>query len=101
MSFFIQQTFIFFTFYLITFIPERAYSADECDKIRTSGTGTVLFNPTDVYKTCWSQEEIAILTARVILEDVIPDPKLISVQCNGDIKDLVGYFKVYLHMMHT
>ncbi|KAH1014116.1 uncharacterized protein LOC109534013 [Dendroctonus ponderosae] len=97
MSFFIQKSCIIFTlFYLTIFIPELAYTADECDKIRTSGTGTVLFNPTDVYKTCWSQEEIAILTARVILEDVIPDPKLISVQCNNDIQDLVGYFKALI-----
>jgi len=87
---------IFYTFSTLfySFLFNTGLAFDPCDKIRTSGTGTVLFNPTDIYKTCWSQEEIAVLTARVILEDIVPDTRLISVQCNADIEDLVEYFKV-------
>lgn len=82
-------------FFLAVFIAQFLNAADKnCDKVRASGSGTVLFGPTDVYKICWSQEEIAILTARMILEDIVPDPKMISVQCNDDVEDLVKYFKV-------
>ncbi|XP_066260541.1 uncharacterized protein [Euwallacea similis] len=69
----------------------------ECSKeFKNSGTGTVLFNPTDVAKSCWAQEEIAVLTARIIFEDLMPDSKSISVQCNEDIRDLVEYFKLVI-----
>lgn len=83
-------------FFLTIFLAQSLNAADKnCDsKVRASGSGTVLFGPTDVYKICWSQEEIAILTARMILEDIVPDPKMISVQCNDDVEDLVQYFKV-------
>lgn len=83
-------------FFLTIFLAQFLNAADKnCDnKVRASGSGTVLFGPTDVYKICWSQEEIAILTARMILEDIVPDPKMISVQCNDDVEDLVQYFKV-------
>ncbi|KAF7269940.1 hypothetical protein GWI33_017031 [Rhynchophorus ferrugineus] len=68
-------------------------------KIRTAGTGTVLFNPTDVYKTCWSQDELSIITARMIMEDVIPDPRIISIQCNDDITDIIDYFKAVIEFI--
>lgn len=100
MSFNIFYTFstLFYGFIFNTGLTD---AFDPCDKIRTSGTGTVLFNPTDIYKTCWSQEEIAVLTARVILEDIVPDTRLISVQCNADIEDLVEYFKVIVFSLLT
>ncbi|XP_050306541.1 uncharacterized protein LOC126743479 [Anthonomus grandis grandis] len=89
----IQSLYIFLTFTLLFYPGTNGTSIEDCEPIRTSGTGTVLFNPTDVFKTCWSQEEIAIITARIILEDVIPDRRLISIQCNDDVEDFITYFK--------
>ncbi|CAG9767541.1 unnamed protein product [Ceutorhynchus assimilis] len=86
--------FILFTEATVQVVPENC-------KVRTCGTGTVLFNPTDVRKTCWSQEELAILTARIILEDVIPDSKLITVECNEDVDDMVHYFKEVINTIRT
>ncbi|XP_066155926.1 uncharacterized protein [Euwallacea fornicatus] len=86
----IQFLYPLFVLLSIPIVPECSM------EIKNSGTGTVLFNPTDVTKSCWAQEEIAVLTARIIFEDLMPDPKRISVQCNKDIEDLVEYFKLVI-----
>ncbi|XP_060534139.1 uncharacterized protein LOC132706676 isoform X2 [Cylas formicarius] len=70
-------------------------------KIRTAGTGTVLFNPTDIDKQCWSQDELAILTARMVLEDVVPDPRTLSLKCNNDVEDLIEYFKTVIETVRS
>lgn len=70
-----------------------AVSSEECLSIIGIGTGTVLYTSADVDKQCWSQEEIALLTTRMILENVFPDISVIHMETNADIDDLVDYFK--------
>ncbi|XP_030751094.1 uncharacterized protein LOC115878672 [Sitophilus oryzae] len=102
-----QQLFIYIILWSIqtAFPQENAPNcqtgAGAASKIRTAGTGTVLFTSADVYKTCWSQDEIAVLTARMILEDVIPETRMISIRCNDDVSDLVEYFKSIINAIRS
>lgn len=63
----------------------------------TNSMGTVLFTASDVGKQCWSPDEIAILTARMILEDILPEVNILYIDSNCFVSDLVEYFKMLIN----
>lgn len=62
----------------------------ECGVVNT---GTVLFSNRDVHRQCWHPEEIAILTTRIILQDLVPDVKFLEISDNEYVDDIVEYFR--------
>lgn len=80
----------------ILFIPILdAMTVGKCPG--TNSMGTVLFSASDVSKQCWSPDEIALITARMILEDVLPDINVLFIDSNEFVTDLVEYFKMLIN----
>lgn len=64
-------------------------------KVLTSSinVGTVLFTQMDMHRSCWTIESIAVLTTRMMLEDLMPAVDRIVIENNDFINNLMGYFK--------
>lgn len=56
--------------------------------------GTILFSDVDNSRTCWSNEQLALLRARMIFQDVLPQDNVINMKDDRFITDLVTYFKM-------
>ncbi|KAG5892858.1 hypothetical protein JTB14_022179 [Gonioctena quinquepunctata] len=97
--------FIPYFLYLYTCITEC--SKHTCDTTKEKGpvsaidTGTVLFTAADVYKQCWSPDELAILTTRMILQDLLPEVNILSIDSNEFIDDIVDYFRLLIEVVKT
>lgn len=61
--------------------------------------GTTLFTKADVFKECWSTEQLALLTSRMILEDLLPSITILVIDCNEFVSDLVEYFRLILEIV--
>ncbi|XP_057666671.1 uncharacterized protein LOC130900210 [Diorhabda carinulata] len=85
-------------FYIIITITEGKNKSCEDNK-SIHGLGTVLFTSADIYKQCWSQEEIAILSTRLILEDLLPDISILNIDCNDFVEDIVSYFRLLIEVV--
>ncbi|KAJ8939331.1 hypothetical protein NQ318_005692 [Aromia moschata] len=62
----------------------------------SNGMGTVVFSASDIQKPCWSQEEIALLTTRMILEDLLPDTRTLAIDSDDYVTDIVAYFRLLI-----
>lgn len=62
----------------------------ECSVINP---GTVLFSSRDVNRQCWHPQEIAVLTTRIILQDLLPDINILEITNNDYVDDIVEYFR--------
>ncbi|XP_063925151.1 uncharacterized protein LOC135139017 isoform X1 [Zophobas morio] len=58
--------------------------------------GTTLFTKADNCKECWSSESLALLTSRMILEDLLPSTSILVIDSNEFVSDLVEYFRMIL-----
>ncbi|XP_072384639.1 uncharacterized protein [Diabrotica undecimpunctata] len=93
---------IFIFIYCLTVVkatPKIKHCNDTNESV--NGVGTVLFTPADVYKQCWSLEEIAILTTRMILEDLLPDVTVFNIDSNAFVDDIVSYFRLLIEVVKT
>lgn len=61
--------------------------------------GTTLFTKADSKKECWSSENLALLTSRMILEDLIPNTSILVIDSNEFVTDLVEYFRLILEIV--
>nr|CAH7745109.1 unnamed protein product [Callosobruchus chinensis] len=84
--------------FLVTSISATIHANENVTRV---SVGTVLYSPSDVVKQCWSQDEIAILSTRMILEDLLPDVKSLHIDCNEYVDDLVEYFKLIVETVRT
>ncbi|KAK6616996.1 hypothetical protein RUM44_005353 [Polyplax serrata] len=55
--------------------------------------GTALFTTTDLVKKCWSESDKALLRARLIMQDVLPDPDCIDFSKPDAVLTLIDYFQ--------
>lgn len=67
----------------------------------TLNVGTVLFTNIDLYKSCWSADDIALLTARMIFEDLMPKPDLIVINNDEFVEDIICYFNTIIRLIRT
>nr|CAI5830554.1 unnamed protein product [Callosobruchus analis] len=84
--------------FLITSISATTYASENASRL---SVGTVLYSASDVIKQCWSQDEIAILSSRLVLEDLLPEIKSLQIDCNEYVDDLVEYFKLIVETVRT
>lgn len=61
--------------------------------------GTTLFSKADTYRDCWSSESLALLTSRMILEDLLPSKSTLLIDSNEFVTDLVEYFRLMLEIV--
>lgn len=61
--------------------------------------GTVLFTESDLAKECWSPDDVALLTTRMFLEDILPDTNSLNIHDNLYVNDLVEYFRLLLDVV--
>ncbi|KAB0791483.1 hypothetical protein PPYR_03283 [Photinus pyralis] len=61
--------------------------------------GTVLFTESDIAKECWSSDDVALLTTRMFLEDILPDTHSLNIHDNMYVNDLVEYFRLLLDIV--
>lgn len=96
---------LFYTFLHTIALVIAQKEAAHCEKgegggsIHSNGIGTVLFTAADEFKQCWSPDEIAILTARMIMEDLLPDVAILNIDSNGYADDIVGYFRLLIEVV--
>lgn len=65
----------------------------------SSNVGTTLFSKADTYRECWSSESVALLTSRMILEDLLPSTSTLLIDSNEFVTDLVEYFRLMLEIV--
>lgn len=87
------KLFICFNFFVII---NTFTKADECGKMNV---GTVLFTESDNSKDCWSTENIALLTSRMMLEDILPSREVLLIKDGRFITDIVDYFRLVLEVV--
>nr|XP_022907125.1 uncharacterized protein LOC111418708 [Onthophagus taurus] len=61
--------------------------------------GTVLFAPSDAHKDCWTSEQLALLTSRMVVEAILPSRNSLNVNDNDMISDIVEYFRMILEVV--
>ncbi|KAF2882871.1 hypothetical protein ILUMI_23383 [Ignelater luminosus] len=61
--------------------------------------GTVLFTESDNSKDCWSTENIALLTSRMMLEDILPSREILLIKDGRFITDIIDYFRLVLEVV--
>lgn len=59
--------------------------------------GTVLFSKKDSEKKCWNDEQIALVRARLIYQDILPKATLNDVKNDEFLNTLVQYFHLALN----
>ncbi|RZC36795.1 hypothetical protein BDFB_002531 [Asbolus verrucosus] len=80
----------FFTILLLSLKPIRGADLN---------VGTTLFTKADRCKECWSSESLALLTSRMILEDLLPSTTILVIDSNEFVTDLVEYFRLILEIV--
>jgi hypothetical protein len=78
--------------FLLLFLAEISEEAD-------LNVGTTLFTKADSCKECWSSESMALLTSRMILEDLLPSTSILVIDSNEFVTDLVEYFRLILEIV--
>lgn len=61
--------------------------------------GTVLFTHADSRRECYSADEVALLTSRMMFQDLLPSESELSIKCNDNIMDLIQYFRIMLNVV--
>lgn len=61
--------------------------------------GTVLFTESDLNKECWSCENIALLTSRMLMEDILPAEEALVIRDDDFISNIVEYFHLVLEVV--
>nr|XP_015836427.1 PREDICTED: uncharacterized protein LOC100142239 isoform X2 [Tribolium castaneum] len=79
-------------FLFLLFLLKRGRPAD-------LNVGTTLFTKADRVKECWSSENVALLTTRMILEDLLPCTSILVIDSDEFVKDLVEYFRLVLEIV--
>ncbi|XP_044261672.1 uncharacterized protein LOC123009429 [Tribolium madens] len=79
-------------FFLILFLFKSATPSD-------LNVGTTLFTKADRAKECWSSENVALLSSRMILEDLLPSTSILVIDSNEFVTDLVEYFRLILEIV--
>ncbi|XP_064214441.1 uncharacterized protein LOC100141550 isoform X2 [Tribolium castaneum] len=79
-------------FFLLLFLTKNANPAD-------LNVGTTLFTNADRAKECWSSENVALLSSRMILEDLLPSTSILVIDSNEFVTDLVEYFRLILEIV--
>lgn len=64
-----------------------------------SNIGTVLFAPSDANRDCWSADSLALLTARMVLEGILPNRNSLNVNDENLINDVIEYFRLILEVV--
>lgn len=84
-------------FLIVIFValpPNRIVSTNKGANI-----GTVLFAPSDANKDCWSAENLALLTARMVLEGILPERDSLNVNDEQMVNDVIEYFRLILEVV--
>lgn len=84
---------------LVFTVLHRNSDATCHDAKKNMNGGTVLFTESDNTKQCWSSESIALLTSRMILEDVLPSPQVLKMNSEDFVADVVDYFRMILEIV--
>lgn len=63
--------------------------------------GTVLFTKMDLHKPCWSGEDLALLSSRMIFEDLLPFQAEIRIEDDEFIEDVVCYLHQIIDLIRS
>lgn len=89
-----------FYLYLLVFNAFYATIQATCrNSKKNMNGGTVLFSESDNTKQCWTSESIALLTSRMILEDVLPSPQSLKMNSEEFVADIIDYFRLVLEVV--
>lgn len=63
--------------------------------------GTVLFSEADAKRPCFTPEEVALITARMMMQDLLPSQSELSskIEDNEYVNDVVEYFRLILDVV--
>lgn len=89
----------FYLYLLVSNILYEVIQATCRDSKKNMNGGTVLFSESDNTKQCWSSENIALLTSRMILEDVLPSPHSLKMNSEDFVADIIDYFRLILEVV--
>lgn len=82
-------------FYTILFIiPSKSVPLKSMLNI-----GTVLFTHADSRRECYSADEVALLTSRMMFQDLLPNEDQLQIKCDENILDLIEYFRIALSVV--
>lgn len=84
---------------LMSFIPFLLLLFVTSGRTIELNVGTTLFTKADSFKECWSSENMALLTSRMILEDLLPSTSILVIDSNEFVTDLVEYFRLILEIV--
>ncbi|XP_018568106.1 uncharacterized protein LOC108908531 [Anoplophora glabripennis] len=84
-----------FYFVFFSYVLSLCYVI-ECGVVNT---GTVLFSSRDISRQCWHPEEIAVLTTRMILQDLLPEVNVLEINNNDYVDDIVEYFRLLFEVV--
>ncbi|XP_017781323.1 PREDICTED: uncharacterized protein LOC108566112 [Nicrophorus vespilloides] len=61
--------------------------------------GTVLFSPSDMSRDCWSADNVALLTSRMLMRNLMPRMDTVKVEDDSFISDIIEYFRLLLEVI--
>lgn len=67
----------------------------------TRNIGTTLFEPADLIKDCWGQDTIALLTDRIVADDLLPVDDKVPRICSEYVLSLMEYIFVTLETVRN
>lgn len=69
--------------------------------LKYSNAGTVLFGASDMGRDCWNSDSLALLSARLVIENVLPqmDEATIHVKDDAFVCDLIEYLRMVLEVV--
>ncbi|XP_065168981.1 uncharacterized protein [Atheta coriaria] len=63
--------------------------------------GTVLFTPSDIQRECWTQENMALLTTRMLMANLMPHTEKIKADDDSFVSDIIEYFRLLLEVIRS
>ncbi|KAJ8917268.1 hypothetical protein NQ315_002285 [Exocentrus adspersus] len=84
---------------LIGLIDEEIDNRLNLANIKAEPLNPVVHYSSDVRRQCWHPEEVAVLTSRMILQDLLPDLSVLEVEDNSVAADIVEYFRMMIDVV--
>lgn len=86
-------------FLIVTFA--RIYTSASEATTQPMNIGTVLFTAADTRRDCFSADEVALMTTRMMLEDMLPVEVDLVIKDNQYVLDLIDYFRLMLEVVRS
>lgn len=91
-----------YTFFLLLFLfTPISHTKKSPTPLKYSNAGTVLFGASDMNRDCWNADSVSLLTARLVIENILPQMDDVSIHVKDDafVCDLIEYFRMVLEVV--